>query len=35
MRKFSLEMKNYNLGDKTRAKDIDLRVLCTKVINAE
>lgn len=33
MRKFCLEMKNYNLGDKTRAKDIDLRVPCTKVIN--
>lgn len=26
-------MKNYNLGDMTRAKDTELRVLFTKLIN--
>lgn len=33
MRKFCLETKNYNLGDRTGVKDIDLGVLFIKVIN--
>lgn len=34
MRKFCLEMKNYNLEDRTRAKDIDLGILIAEVMNA-
>ena len=34
MRKFCLETKDYNLEHRTGAKDIDLVILFTKVINA-